>query len=71
MNARDVLLGLAAGTLLGGAMGLLYAPRPGAETRASAVEKARGVGEAATERARRLPAVVLIPISISVNTSKG
>lgn len=71
MNARDVLLGLTVGALLGGAVGLLYAPRPGTETRASAAEKAREMKEGAAERSRHWPAVILIPVSVSISTSKG
>jgi gas vesicle protein len=71
VNTRDALIGLAAGVILGGALGLLYAPRPGPETRASAAEKAQALKEAAAERVRHLPPVIFIPISISVSTSKG
>ncbi len=69
MNKRDVLVGLVVGSVLGGVLGLLYAPRPGAETRAGAAEKAQALKEAAAERVRHLPVVILMPITI--NASRG
>ncbi|MBI4329794.1 MAG: YtxH domain-containing protein [Chloroflexi bacterium] len=57
MSSKDTLVGVAigllAGAAVGAAIGILYAPRPGAETRDILVEKAQTVKERAAELARK------------------
>ena len=52
MKGSDFLAGLLVGTLVGAALGLLFAPDPGEETRGRVAEGARKFKDAASERGR-------------------
>jgi gas vesicle protein len=54
MRSGDFMAGILVGVLIGGALGLLFAPEPGEETRELVAEKARKLKEAATEKGRGL-----------------
>lgn len=54
MKTGDFLAGVFVGALIGAALGLLFAPEPGEETRERVVERARKLKEAASERGRTL-----------------
>ncbi len=48
------MAGILVGVLIGGALGLLFAPEAGEETREFVAEKARKLREAATEKGRTM-----------------
>jgi len=52
MKSSDFLAGVLVGSLIGAALGLLFAPEPGEETRTRVKEGARKFKEAASERGR-------------------
>jgi len=52
MRSGDFMAGILVGVLIGGSLGLLFAPEPGEETRELVAEKAKRLKEAATERGR-------------------
>jgi gas vesicle protein len=52
MRSGDFAAGILVGVLIGGALGLLFAPEPGEETREFVAEKARRLKEAAAEKGR-------------------
>jgi gas vesicle protein len=52
MRSSDFLAGVLVGALIGAALGLLFAPEPGEETRTRVKEGARKFKDAATERGR-------------------
>ena len=52
MRSSDFMAGILVGVLIGGALGLLFAPEPGEETRELVAEKARKLKEAASEKGR-------------------
>jgi len=52
MKSSDFVAGLLVGTLIGAALGLLFAPEPGEETRERVAEGARKFKDAASERGR-------------------
>jgi gas vesicle protein len=52
MKSGDFLVGLAVGALIGVALGLVYAPQAGEETRGKVAERARKLKDAAAERGR-------------------
>jgi gas vesicle protein len=52
MKSGDFLVGLAVGALVGVALGLVYAPQAGEETRGKVAERARQLKDAAAERGR-------------------
>lgn len=52
-TGRDILIGFLLGTAAGAAIGLLFAPKSGAETRAILKEKAEEVAERAKEIAAK------------------
>ena len=52
MRSGDFMAGMLVGVLIGGALGLLFAPEPGEETRELVAEKARKLRAAATEKGR-------------------
>jgi gas vesicle protein len=54
MKSGDFVAGVLVGALIGGALGLLFAPEPGEETREFVAEKARRLKEAAAEKGRSL-----------------
>jgi gas vesicle protein len=54
MRSGDFVAGILVGVLIGGALGLLFAPEPGEETREFVAEKARRLKEAAAEKGRSL-----------------
>jgi len=54
MKAGDFLAGVFVGALIGAALGLLFAPESGEETRERVIEQARKLKEAASERGRAL-----------------
>ncbi len=54
MRSGDFMAGMLVGVLIGGALGLLFAPEPGEETRELVAEKARKLREAATEKGRSM-----------------
>jgi gas vesicle protein len=54
MKSGDFLAGVLVGALIGAALGLLFAPEPGEETRERMLEKARKFKDAAAERGRSL-----------------
>ncbi len=54
MRSGDFMAGILVGVLIGGALGLLFAPEPGEETRELVAEKARRLRETATEKGRGL-----------------
>ena len=54
MRSGDFMAGILVGMLIGGALGLLFAPEPGEETRVLVADKARKLKEAATEKGRTL-----------------
>jgi gas vesicle protein len=54
MRSGDFAAGILVGVLIGGALGLLFAPEPGEETREFVAEKARRLKEAAAEKGRSL-----------------
>jgi len=54
MKASDFLAGVLVGSLIGAALGLLFAPEAGEETRERVAEQARKLKEAAVERGRTL-----------------
>jgi gas vesicle protein len=53
MRSGDFVAGILVGVLIGGALGLLFAPEPGEETREFVAEKARRL-KAAAEKGRSL-----------------
>jgi gas vesicle protein len=54
MRSGDFMAGILVGALIGGALGLLFAPEAGEETRGFVAEKARKLKEAATEKGRTM-----------------
>ena len=54
MRSGDFMGGILVGVLIGGALGLLFAPEPGEETRELVAEKARKLKDAAAEKGRSL-----------------
>ena len=54
MRSGDFVAGILVGALIGGALGLLFAPESGEETRELMAEKARKWKEAAGEKGRGL-----------------
>ncbi len=54
MKSGDFMAGILVGVLIGGALGLLFAPEPGEETRELVAEKARQLKDAAAEKGRSL-----------------
>ena len=54
MKSGDFLAGVLVGALIGAALGLLFAPEPGEETRERVAQQARKLKEAAVERGRTL-----------------
>ena len=52
MRSGDFMAGILVGVLIGGALGLLFAPEPGEETRELVAEKARKLKEVAGEKGR-------------------
>lgn len=48
------MAGILVGVLIGGALGLLFAPEPGEETRELVADKARKLKDAAAEKGRSL-----------------
>ncbi|MFB3881876.1 MAG: YtxH domain-containing protein [Armatimonadota bacterium] len=54
MRSGDFMAGILVGVLIGGALGLLFAPEAGEETREMVAEKARKFKEAAAEKGRSL-----------------
>ncbi len=54
MRSGDFMAGILVGVLIGGALGLLFAPETGEETRELVAEKARKLKEAATEKGRSM-----------------
>jgi gas vesicle protein len=54
MRSGDFMAGILVGVLIGGALGLLFAPETGEETRELVAEKARKLKEAATEKGRTM-----------------
>jgi gas vesicle protein len=54
MRGGDFMAGILVGVLIGGALGLLFAPEAGEETRELVAEKARKLKEAAAEKGRSL-----------------
>ena len=53
-SGSSFLAGLIVGAIIGAAIGLLYAPQPGSETRRMVKEKAAAAKQKATEAARRV-----------------
>ena len=53
MRSGDFMAGILVGVLIGGALGLLFAPEPGEDTREMVAEKARLFKERAAERGRK------------------
>ena len=53
-NKAEFLGGILLGALVGAALGLLFAPQPGVETRAKIGEKASGIKDATVETAKGL-----------------
>ena len=54
MRSGDFMGGILVGVLIGGALGLLFAPEPGEETRELVAEKARKLKDAAAEKGRSI-----------------
>lgn len=54
MRSGDFMAGIMVGVLIGGALGLLFAPETGEETRELVAEKARKLKEAAAEKGRTM-----------------
>jgi gas vesicle protein len=54
MRSGDFMAGILVGVLIGGALGLLFAPEPGEDTRELVAEKARKWTDAAGEKGRTL-----------------
>jgi gas vesicle protein len=54
MRSGDFMAGILVGVLIGGALGLLFAPEAGEETRELVAEKARKLKEAAAEKGRTM-----------------
>jgi gas vesicle protein len=54
MRSGDFMAGILVGVLIGGALGLLFAPEPGEETRELVADKARKLKDAAAEKGRSL-----------------
>ncbi len=54
MRSGDFMAGILVGALIGGALGLLFAPETGEETRELVAEKARKLKEAAAEKGRTM-----------------
>ena len=54
MRGGDFMAGILVRVLIGGALGLLFAPEAGEETRELVAEKARKLKEAAAEKGRSL-----------------
>ena len=52
MRSSDFMAGILVGVLIGGALGLLFAPEPGEDTRELVAEKARKFKEVASEKGR-------------------
>jgi hypothetical protein len=67
MKSGSFLFGTVVGAALGTALGLMYAPGPGSETRARVSETARAFKEAALEGIRNGAALVFVPISIAIS----
>jgi gas vesicle protein len=53
MRSGDFMAGILVGVLIGGALGLLFAPEPGEDTREMVAEKARNLRDRAAERGRK------------------
>lgn len=53
-NKAEFLGGILLGALIGAALGLLFAPQPGTETRAKIGEKASGAKDVTVETAKSL-----------------
>jgi gas vesicle protein len=54
MRSGDFMAGILVGVLIGGALGLLFAPEPGEETRELVAEKARKWKDVAGEKGRTI-----------------
>ena len=54
MRSGDFMAGILVGVLIGGALGLLFAPEPGEDTREMVAEKARNLRDRAAERGRKV-----------------
>ncbi len=54
MRSGDFMAGILVGALIGGALGILFAPEPGEETREIVADKARQLKDAAAEKGRSL-----------------
>ncbi len=65
------LAGAILGAAVGVAVGLMYAPRAGEETRAQLAAAAQKAKEALAEQRRSGLWIVLLPVSVSVSTSRG
>jgi gas vesicle protein len=63
MDGKGLLAGLLLGVGLGATLGVMYAPRPGSETREQLAETAGTVKESLAERVRSAPLVLIVPIA--------
>ncbi len=54
MKSGDFMAGILVGVLIGGALGLLFAPEAGEDTREFVADKARKLKDAAAEKSRGL-----------------
>lgn len=54
MRSGDFMAGILVGVLIGGALGLLFAPEAGEETRELVAEKAGKLKDAAVEKSRTM-----------------
>jgi len=54
MRSGDFMAGMLVGVLIGGALGLLFAPEAGEDTREFVADKAKKLKEAAAEKGRGL-----------------
>ena len=54
MRSGDFMAGILVGVLIGGALGLLFAPEPGEDTRELVAEKARKWKDVAGEKGRTI-----------------
>ena len=71
-NSRDFLLGMTIGGLIGSAVGLLYAPKPGAETVQELIEQANNLKQRVAEVAENLQSAgVRVTATISDGKEKG